>query len=1168
MTVTAPAPDRVVLGERFAGRFEVRRLLGAGGQKEVYLVHDARLGRDVALSIMSGTAGAARVIREARAMARLGDHPHIVTIFDAGEESGVPFIVARYMSGGSLAMLLAGAPDRRLPIELATRVGMQLADALAYAHERGVLHRDVKPANVWLDADGRAALGDFGLARLPDEEPLTLGAVLGTPLYISPEQARGGPVDHRSDLYSLGVTLFESTCGRPPFTGHDPVAILRQQTEVEPPRASSLNPAIPAPLEQLLDSLLAKAPEARPVSAAEVRDALGAMAGEDVRPTLHPGRHPAGLVGRESPLAMLRGALAAASAGRPRMVALTGEPGIGKTRLAEEVAGVAERAGAAVAWGICAEAPGVPPYWPWRQALDALLERGAEDVPAAARAGVAPLLGTAEPGDDGNPDAARFRLFEAVVMLLRTFAVRRPVVVVLDDIHWADRSSLRLLEHLGRAAGPLRLLVIVAYRSGAAGPLFEALGELARGRGFETVELHGLGKTDVARVVAHTLGRAVTPEVSEAIYARTDGNPFFVRELVRMLAAENRLSEPVGVPSHVQEVVGRRVETLPADAARVLAAAAVVGREFELGLAAAGAGIPRAEALAWLEQAAAGCLVQATPRPGAFRFAHALIRDVVYESLPAGKRAETHAAIAAELRERLDDGDDQDPAELALHYLAAARHGGDPGPAVEFSIAAAQEAMRALAYPEAELHYERALEAAALGGHGDRERRCELFLALGEVKNRLGEFDKAQLRFLRAAKIARRLDAPERFGRAALGYAHTQHYGIVDRIAVELLEEALDRLPGNDGALRAQLLGRLAVRLDPATEQARSVACLDEAIAMARRLGDRGALAWLLTLSASINWSPDRTAARRAAAAESVELARAAGDRPAELWARVLRFVEFLETGEIGTADAELGLYARVVPDSQERWFLWYLMVMRTTRLCFAGELGAARALAEDAVKFNREFEPDAEQEYGVQRLMIARLEGRPERADRDILAGLAETSPRGSLWRALLANLDWALARHDDAARALADAAPDGFGAVPRTRNRLNTLTMLAEVCAGVGAASTAATLYELLEPFGARNAVTDRAWAAWGAIARHLGLLAAAAGRADAAAAHFEEALARNSRWGARPWVVQTVADYATACPWSEAAAALVPDAVAEARALGLQAQADRLELLRGTP
>ena len=275
----APEPEPSAVGSVVAGRYRLRERLGRGATKVVYLAYDERLDREVALALVAGAGSEvarARVTREAQVTGRLGDHPHVITVYDSGEHKGMPYLVLRVMRGGSLADRLA---RRRPTVAEAIRFAREIASALDHAHAHGIVHRDVKPDNVWLDAAGHAALGDFGIAHQAGRERLTTeGVVVGTVRYLSPEQIRGEEIGPGGDLYALGVTLYELVTGRPPFVARDPDHVLTQHLSVVPEAPSRHEPGVPAALERLILKLLAKQPGRRPASAADVVQALAAIA--------------------------------------------------------------------------------------------------------------------------------------------------------------------------------------------------------------------------------------------------------------------------------------------------------------------------------------------------------------------------------------------------------------------------------------------------------------------------------------------------------------------------------------------------------------------------------------------------------------------------------------------------------------------------------------------------------------------------------------------------------------------------------------------------------------------------------------------------------------------------------------------------------------------------
>jgi len=352
----------------------VKGFLGEGGRKRVYLAHDTKLDRDVAVAVIKtdglDEAGLSRVKREAQAMGRLGDHPNIVTVFDIGDDGVQPYIVSQYMGGGDLDGMLSKAPNRRLPILDAMQIAWQVVQGLAHAHGRGIIHRDLKPGNIWLSEDGVPKIGDFGLAVSLDRSRLTIeGMMVGTVAYMAPEQALGRQPDARSDLYSLGCVTYEMVTGRAPFLGDDPVAIISQHINTAPVAPSWHNPEVPRALESMVLRLLAKDPNERPESAAAIPQALQAIvatastttpvaAESDVNPL---DRLAAGIfVGREKEMDELRAGLEDSLSGRGRLMMLVGEPGIGKTRTSEEFATYARLRNVQVLWGRCYEGEGAP----------------------------------------------------------------------------------------------------------------------------------------------------------------------------------------------------------------------------------------------------------------------------------------------------------------------------------------------------------------------------------------------------------------------------------------------------------------------------------------------------------------------------------------------------------------------------------------------------------------------------------------------------------------------------------------------------------------------------------------------------------------------------------------------------------------------------------------
>src|SRR4051794_799933 len=643
------------------GRYIVDRFLGEGVRKRVYLAHDTALDRDVALALVKTAGldegGRGRVRREAQAMARLGDHPHVVTVHDIGEEHGEPYIVSQYMAGGAVEDLLEQAPGRRLDIDTTVRVASGICGALEHAHRNGIVHRDLKPQNVWLTADGTAKLGDFGLAFSVENARVTRsGAIVGTAAYMAPEQALGHQPDAQSDLYSLGAMLYEMVTGRPPFVGDDVVSVISQHANAEPVAPSWHAEGVPEELERLILDLLEKSPDRRPQGAAEVVRRLEQVRADDGRGRTveHPrveGLAEGVFVGREREVDKLREGFEDALGGHGRLLMVVGEPGIGKTRTAEELVTYARLRGARVMVGRAYEAEGAPAYWPWLQIARAFIEEGDRDklseqigAGAADIARVMTELRTLIPGlelqHSLEPEQARFRFFDAVTTFMRNVAAEQPLVLLLDDLHWADAPSLRLLQFLARELSDASILVVGTYRDvelGRRHPLSQALADLTRQGLVERVTLRGLSEQEVARFIEVTASIDPPPSLVRAIHEETEGNPFFVSEIVNLLAAEGELDDPSGlsewtltIPQGVREVIGRRLDRLSEECNQVLAIASVVGREFAVDVLERVADLPHEKTLELLEEAEGERIIDHASQPLLrFSFSHALMREAL-----------------------------------------------------------------------------------------------------------------------------------------------------------------------------------------------------------------------------------------------------------------------------------------------------------------------------------------------------------------------------------------------------------------------------------------------------------------------------------------------------------------------------------------------------------
>ncbi len=1139
-----PAADRV------AGRYLLGPFLGRGGRKDVHLATDERSGEEVAVALFDteglGEAALARSRREMQAMEKLGEHPHVVPVRDVGEEDGRPFLVSPYMAGGDVQRLLAEAEGGRLDVDRAVQIAIDVCRALEHAHSRGIVHRDLKPANVWLAEDGAARLGDFGLATTGPTRGG--GALVGTVAYLPPEQALGRPTGPRSDLYSLGAMLYEMVAGQPPFVGDDAVAIIGQHLNAAPVAPSRHNPAVPAALDDLLGELLAKLPAERPESAAAARERLEAI--RDA-PATDPPEEPeasnplAGLaggvfVGREHELGQLREAADEALGGRGRLVLLTGEPGIGKTRTSEELATYARLRGAKAHWGRCHEGDGAPSYWPWVQVVRSYV-READPVALAWEMGsgarqiarvvpeVAERLSEVEPPPTDEDEQARFRLFDALSTFLSSAASSRPLVLVLDDLHWADEPSLLLLQFLARQLGDSSLLVIGTYRDVELGrhhPLSRVLGELGGAERTSRVVLRGLDEPDVARYVEITAGIEPPPSLASAVHAQTEGNPFFVSEVVRLLASEGTLAEAAGsgsapaqlaIPEGVRDVVGRRLDRLSEEANRALTVGAAIGRDFESDVLAAVLETERPALEATLREAVRAQLL-AERDPGRFRFSHALVRETLYEELSAAKRPLLHARIAAAL-EGLYSADPQRLerrlAELAHHYVEAAG-AGDPEKAMDYAARAAERAVAELGYEEAGSLFERALEAEALTEAPDPARRGHLLLRLGETQVKGGHGPQGRETLELAAAVARETGDADALARAALGVAHTTEVGGFDRDIADLLEEALAAIGPGDSTMRAMLISWLAQEHYWTDPQGRSAQLHEEAIEMARRLGEEGTLAHVISRANFIDVTPGAAARGVEANTEVMELARRVGDRELEMRSHVLRLRDHLVLGDIPAVDRDLEAYCRLAAELRQPQHLWHAPLLRGMRALLEGRFAAAERFAAEAREGGeRAGEPLAQQFFAIQASVLYRLQGRLD----EILAAvtaLAERYPGIQAWRAARGAVAAQIGRLDIARSEFERLAEDEFGGIAMDAQWSVAHALLCEVAAALGDAERAPILHERLAPFRGQVVIAGRAAASWGPYARYLGIASATAGDTELAIEELEESIELSRRMG----------------------------------------------------
>jgi DNA-binding CsgD family transcriptional regulator len=899
--------------------------------------------------------------------------------------------------------------------------------------------------------------------------------------------------------------------------------------------------------------------------------------------------------GRSRELATLRTLIPRAEGEGLRFALIGGEAGSGKSRLVREFAHEAA-ADTLVLYGAC-DSVVRRPYGPFAEALEQLVRR--LDVETLREAlgtvggelsrllpDLAQRVEGLTPPVAADPDTERHRLHSAVADLLAAAGRRIPLVVVIEDGHWADTPTLLLLRHLARGGADARGLVITTFRDTEAEvpeALSAALVDLRRSEGVVRLRLAGLSSEEVSEFVHGAGGDRLGTDLIKAgrvLHEVTGGNAFLLTELWRALLdsgltpdADAELADALaGItsPEGVREVVAQRLARLDPATTALLEMAAVAGFEFELpAVAASPVGDPELHAA--LEQATAHGMIEEVPsRRLGYRFTHELVRRALYDRLPGLRRAELHLQVAEALERVHEGGRPAGLGELAYHFAASAPIGGRRR-AIDYSILAGRSALRALDFDEAEARFAAALEL----GIQDARRRAQTQLELGTARFRAGRSDDAMAAFRVAAQLARELTDSELLAAAAIGFEDAcWRPGITDAGAVELLEEASRALGGGDSELRVKLLAGLSRAHAFIGDYRNSAVAEQDAIGMARRLGDRLGLATVLMRSYWIHaqGNLERTLQMLT---EAAELAVELGEIDVQAEAMEWRVAGLIALGDLSRAERELAdvhaLAARVHQPFQLHVSEHYAS---TLALC-AGKLAEAEAAARRSHEWSRLLTGRAASGiYGIQMFGIRREQGRLAElaAVARVLAG-SERS--GGTWRPAFAALLAELGMEDEARRELQHVRAEGFEQL-RSSLWVASLTYLADACAIVGDEQLAVLVYPELAPLSGGNVVVGHGVACYGAADRFLGLLATTFGEHDRAIEHFERALAVNQKMGAATWTAHTLYAYGRTLRMrargsdavhasellSEAASLAaqigIPALVARARVLGARLQA----------
>jgi tRNA A-37 threonylcarbamoyl transferase component Bud32/tetratricopeptide (TPR) repeat protein len=881
---TARHARQLITGDRL-GPYEVVSLLGVGGMGEVYRARDTRLGRTVAIKLLGSHVHVGRALDEARAVSAL-NHPNIVTLYDVGSDAGIDFLVFEFVPGRPLNDFVTGSG---MAVTDLIDAGIQIAEALAAAHQAGIVHRDIKPSNIMLTPEARIKVLDFGVAkvaaqRLSATDAITTavnatapGLIVGTVSYMSPEQTRGEPLDGRSDVFSLGCVLYEAATCRLPFRGASALAIMHAIATAEPPRPSSLRPELPAEFDDVIARTIAKERNDRYASASELAVALRALRGETL-PVIRPPaeRRPETFVGRDQELDLLCRLAQRAIDGAGTIIFVSGEPGYGKSALAAAfLSDVArEHPQTLIARGTCVEQYGAgEAYLPFLDALTGLLNGPHRQRVMAVLRRHAPTWCLQFPGAFGSTNtleqlqqevigATKERMLREFGDAVAALTASDPLILLLEDLHWSDFASIDLLRHLGGRAGQHRLFVLGTFRGVDAErtdhPITNCTRQLLARKLCDELKLGPLGPDDIARYLdARFRPNEFPAELPAVVFRKTEGHPLFADALVQLLvdrgvivssdrgwlAAGPITDETLDVPESVRGVIRSKLDALEEEDRRALQYASIQGEEFLSTVLARAFEVDELaleQRLDYLERVHR--LIETRGEEELpdgslairYQFAHALYQNVLYKSVLIKQRTMLHLRTAEQLVRHYAEETPRVAGALATHF----ERGRDYRRAVEFLVQAAGVATERYAAAAAEGHLSHALALVERLPPDDRARtRVMLQQRRGTNRLELGNLVGAKTDFEQAAEHARQLNDPFSEGAALNALANPFLSRFAGR-AEEDMRRAQHALTvaerAGDAALRAEATVNLALRHSVIGEPTTAKRLFDEAVLLAR----------------------------------------------------------------------------------------------------------------------------------------------------------------------------------------------------------------------------------------------------------------------------------------------------------------------------------------------
>ncbi len=926
--------------------------------------------------------------------------------------------------------------------------------------------------------------------------------------------------------------------------------LLRDELGIPPsPRVQQLNEAI---LMQDPDLDLRRPIHLQPEDSITSPDGHSSAGKQDSRQTEADGsevRFPSRLVlapllpfsGRGPQFESLLHACKETSAGGCRVVLVSGEAGIGKTRLAAEVARRAHDTGVVVLFGRCDEDMGVS-FQPFVEALSQVVWSN----PTAASLGrhggelvrLVPELARMVPGLEpplrADPETERYRLFDAVASWLGAMSSDTGLLLVLDDMHWAEKPTLLLLRHLVRSAEAMRVIVVCNYRDtdlDRAHPFAEVLADLRTEPGVERLALAGLDLDGVLELLSNASGQPIDApiaELAQLLWSETSGNPFFVQEILRNLVESGRLVQrdgvwmadqkiaDLGIPEGVREVVGRRLNRLSTATNEVLTTASVIGAVIDFDVLVAVSDLTEDAVLDALDEATAASLLRET-LSGSYEFTNAIVRSTLYDELSAARRARRHRQIA----ESLEEGGKQhhDAAELAYHFRRA---GAADIRAVDYAAAAGEQALERLAFDQAVALFSQALEAAEDADAG-ANRRCQLLIRLG-TSQRLAALPVYRDTLLGAARLARDLGDAELLAEAALANSRgiPSTAGTLDEDRVEVIEAALERIGAEDSATRARLLSLLSLERiwrDPELER---LDLSDEAIGMARRVGDDSCLLDVWTAGYIAGSVVDRIPGLVAGLPGLLDLAERAGDAQKLYLAYGLGARHCLEVGDLDQTDRLLERIGHLTAQLDNPFFRWMEANYRCCRLTVSATGDEIEQAALEALQMGQDAgQPDLLVWFAPQLFVARWSQGRLAEIVQPIRE-FAEDISGIPAWRAALAMTCAQLGERDEATAIIDDLMTDPARAFPQDVAWLLAHSVLGEAIAVVGTVDQAARHYRLLEPYVGRIPCLGNITRP--SVTVVLGMLAARAGWNEQAEQNFSDAHQQHLHLGATGWLTRT--------------------------------------------